>query len=164
MKNNNPHLTPAQLEESLRKQAQGRVGGKKLHHDPSKAEARARSLANLRPFRKGHSIKSPGRPRKDRTLETELMIDAAQDSAKKALDALLQIVTNDRANPHARVAAAAELLDRGFGKAKQQVDLNATMTISDEFEQFVRTLTHHDDVKMIEARAKDVTDLNGEET
>jgi hypothetical protein len=33
---------------------------------------RARSLANLKPFRPGHSVKSPGRPRKNHILEREL--------------------------------------------------------------------------------------------
>jgi hypothetical protein len=41
--------------------------------------------------------------------------------AKLAIEALVSITTNPRFHPAARVAAATQLLDRGFGKAEQPV-------------------------------------------
>jgi hypothetical protein len=40
----------------------------------------------------------------------------------------------------ARISAASEILNRGYGKAQQHIDMKATVTIADEFEAFVREL------------------------
>jgi|SRR5690348_1979817 len=49
----------------------------------------------------------------------------AQEYGPQAIAVLVEIV-NDKAAPHAsRVAAADKLLDRGYGKARQDIDLGS---------------------------------------
>lgn len=49
----------------------------------------------------------------------------AQEYGPQAIAVLVEIV-NDKAAPHAsRVAAADKLLDRGYGKARQAIDLGS---------------------------------------
>jgi hypothetical protein len=51
---------------------------------------------------------------------------AAQLHGHAALDALVEIMGGKEQPPAARVAAAKELLDRGFGKAAQLMDLKSS--------------------------------------
>lgn len=99
-------------------------------------EGLAKRLANLRPQRKGEPSRNPrGRPKKDYDLAKE-----AQKHARAAIQALAECVQDRKASYQARISAAGELLDRGFGKAPQSLDVKHTMTIGEEFDRFVRAL------------------------
>jgi hypothetical protein len=86
-------------------------------------------------WKKGESGNPRGRPKKDLDLAKE-----AQKHAMKAIKALAEIVEDQTAPPPSRISAASELLDRGFGRAPQSIDLKHTLSLSDEFEQFIRRL------------------------
>jgi hypothetical protein len=49
----------------------------------------------------------------------------AQEWGEQAILTLGDIMTSDKSNEPARIAAARELLDRGYGKPRQGVDLDA---------------------------------------
>lgn len=69
------------------------------------------------PFKKGESGNPSGRPRVVATLR-----DLARAHTADALNTLVSIMNGSEQPPAARVAAAKELLDRGYGKAAQPVD------------------------------------------
>jgi hypothetical protein len=110
-------------------------------------DGRARRLANLRPQRAGEPSRNPrGRPKKDYDLAA-----LAQSHAELAVKTLAQCLTDAEASWPAKVSAASELLDRGFGKAPQSLDVEHKVTLSDEFEAFVRRLNGQHEAPMIEA-------------
>lgn len=49
--------------------------------------------------------------------------EIAQSFGEEAITHLVEIARNGNAPPAARVAAVKEILDRGYGKAKQDVEL-----------------------------------------
>ncbi|MEQ1693691.1 MAG: hypothetical protein ABMA00_20550, partial [Gemmatimonas sp.] len=51
-----------------------------------------------------------------------------------------EVMTDGAAPPSARVAAATAVLDRGWGRAPQFIDMKASVSFTDEFEIFVRRL------------------------
>ena len=92
-------------------------------------------VENLRPFQPGQSGNPRGRPKKDINLA-----ELAQKHAEQAVFTLAEVMMNAEAPPSARVSAAAEILDRGFGRAPASLDVNHKLGISEEFEQFMRAL------------------------
>lgn len=118
-----------------------------------RSASRERSLANLKPFVKGRSGNPSGRAKKDIDLAA-----LAQQHARKAIETLVDVMGSETATPAARVAAASEILDRGFGRAPQSIDMNATIGISDAFEEFVRRLVPGHDAKLIEANVADAAE------
>jgi hypothetical protein len=117
-------------------------------------DGRARSLANLRPQRPGEPSRNPsGRPKKDYDLAA-----MAQAHAKKAVEVLVEVMSDVGATPSARVAAASEILDRGFGSAPKSLDINHTMTISEAFEDFIRSLGHNNRAPVLEATIVDAAE------
>lgn len=72
---------------------------------------------NLRPFAKGQSGNPSGRPKVIQALR-----DLARAHTGEALDTLVSIMLEAAQPPSARVAAAKEILDRGYGKAPQPMD------------------------------------------
>ena len=121
--------------------------------DKRKLEARARQLANLRPAQKGEVRNPRGRPKKDYDLAA-----MAQAHAKKAVETLVEVMSDTQATPSARVSAASEILDRGFGSAPKSLDINHTMTISEAFEDFIRQLGSRDRAPMLEATIVDAAE------
>jgi hypothetical protein len=85
------------------------------------AQNRGRSLANLRPFQPGQSGNPGGRPR-----AVAEVVELARAHTVTAMQTLVEIATNKKASSPARVAAADAILDRGWGKAAQVVELGAT--------------------------------------
>ena len=72
-------------------------------------------------WQKGGVSPNPGgRPAVIRDLR-----EAAQGYSEEALTVLAGVMRDADAPPAAKVAAARELLDRGFGKAVQAVDVNS---------------------------------------
>ena len=72
-----------------------------------------------RPFAKGQSGNPGGRPKELRDI-----IELARSHGHHAIETLAKIMTNPKAPPAARVAAANAILDRGFGKPLQGVELS----------------------------------------
>lgn len=106
---------------------------------------RARSLANLRPAKPGECRNPRGRPKKDYDLAK-----LAQKHAEKAVQTLADCLMDAHASWPAKVSAAAELLDRGFGRAPQSLDVKHELSFSDQFEQFVRQLSTRQNEKVVQ--------------
>jgi len=69
-----------------------------------------------------------GRPAGRRNKVTADIKELAQSYGEEAIKSLVEIVRDGEA-PHAsRVAAVKELLDRGYGKAKQALEHSGGMT------------------------------------
>jgi hypothetical protein len=78
-------------------------------------------------FRPGFSGNPGGRPRRAETIQAKrITADVkalAQQCAPEAVSTLKAIMLNEKAPPVARISAATTLLDRGYGKARQEVEL-----------------------------------------
>lgn len=123
-------------------------------HDltPSKADKRANSLANLRPAQKGEIRNPRGRSKKDYDVAA-----LAQKHALKAIETLAEVMTSPAATPSARVSAASELLDRGFGRAPQSLDVTHQIGFSEQFEDYMRGLMGRN-ARVIDAQAVDAAE------
>ena len=121
------------------------VHGEPENSTPSKVKRNPNSLANLIPPQKGEVRNPRGRPKKDFVLA-----EMAQVHAKKAIETLVEVMSDKAATPSARVGAASEILDRGFGRAPQSIDLKATMTLSTEFESFIKSLRAGNDASVLD--------------
>jgi len=76
------------------------------------------------PFKKGQSGNPGGRPKAVKAVE-----EVAREHTPLAMQTLAEICRNQKAPAAARVSAAAHLLDRGWGKPKQDVTLNGTVDV-----------------------------------
>lgn len=56
------------------------------------------------------------------------LAEMAKDHAAKALEVLVSVANNSKAPPAARVSAATAILDRGYGKPRQAVEVDGTFT------------------------------------
>jgi hypothetical protein len=82
------------------------------------------------PFVKGHSGNPGGRPRLPDDVKA-----LTRDLSPAAIETLATIMRDKNAPPAARVSAANAILDRGYGKPAQSVDLtsrNVSANMSDE--------------------------------
>ena len=73
-----------------------------------------------RPFVKGKSGNPGGRSKADHRV-----IDLAQVHTEDAIKTLVEIATTKKYGASARVAAAIALLDRGWGRPRQALELSA---------------------------------------
>lgn len=116
----------------------------------SKEALREKRIANLKPSVKGQPSRNPsGRPKKDYDLAA-----LAQAHAIKAIETLVEVMGSAEAPPSARVSAAGEILDRGFGRAPQSIAVNATIDFGAQFETFIRNLSAGSTAKVIEGAAE----------
>lgn len=114
---------------------------------------REKSIANLIPFKKGQSGNPRGRPRKDIDLAV-----LAQKHAEKAIATLVEVMSDERATPAARVSAASEILDRGFGRAPQSLDVKHDISFSEQFEDFIMSISSRRSAPMIDVQASDAAE------
>lgn len=89
----------------------------------SAAENSSRTAVG-RPFQKGQSGNPGGRPKEDPELK-----NLARAHTAEAIATLVAIMTGQRSPASARVAAANALLDRGYGKPQQSVELGGELGI-----------------------------------
>jgi hypothetical protein len=97
-------------------------------------------------FAQGVSGNPGGRPKKNDEL-----IQAARDKTVIALDTLASIMANKQAPAAARVAAAREILDRGWGRPTQDVRVEAELTATVNTQAFIRPSTY---AEWLELRAR----------
>jgi hypothetical protein len=71
----------------------------------------------------GGKREGAGRPAGVRNKVTKDVKDLAQEFGEEAIKALVEIVRDGEAPHAARVAAIREVLDRGYGKAKQGLEV-----------------------------------------
>jgi hypothetical protein len=88
-----------------------------------------------RPFKKGQSGNPTGLPKSDKpTVERQLVKNLqayAQQYTVEAIDNILFVMRHPKAPPACIISAASEILDRGWGKAKQAVDHTVHTTLED---------------------------------
>lgn len=94
-------------------------------------------------FEIGQSGNPGGRPKKNDEL-----VAAAREKTVTALDTLSSIMSNKRAPAAARVAAAREILDRGWGRPTQDVRLEAELTANINSQAFIRPCTYAEWLEM----------------
>jgi hypothetical protein len=105
--------------------------------------------ANGKKFQPGQSGNVRGRPKRDLDLAAE-----ARKHAQAAIKALADIVNDTEAPPPSRISAASELLDRGYGRAAQSIDLNHTVDFSQELSDFLRRLHQQETGQVVESPCK----------
>ena len=88
-----------------------------------------------RPFVKGHSGNPRGRPKRDQDIAA-----LARAYTLDAIAILASTMADPRTPPATRVMAANALLDRGYGRPPQALQVERTPTIGEEFDAFIRQL------------------------
>lgn len=80
--------------------------------------------------------KTGGRAKGTPNKATASVKEAAQAFTNDALNTLAKIMKNEEQPAAARVAAASALLDRGHGKPKQSMDIDANIAIPKSLADF----------------------------
>jgi hypothetical protein len=105
-------------------------------------------------FKPGVSGNPGGRPRRAETIEAKRITadvkTLAQQCAPEAISTLKTIMLNEKAPSAARISASMAILDRGYGKARQEVEMrqfNIARLTDEELEQLEKLtlLMYNDD-------------------
>jgi hypothetical protein len=95
-------------------------------------------------FRPGQSGNPTGRPKRSTTIEARRIYrdvaDAARELTGDAINTLADIMKNPNAPAAARVSAAQALLDRGYGKPAQAIEVNAEPDLAHLSDEDLETL------------------------
>jgi hypothetical protein len=95
-------------------------------------------------FRPGRSGNPTGRPKRPATIEARRIFqdvaDAARERTQDAIDTLSAIMKDSRAPAAARIAAAQAILDRGYGKPAQAIEVDAGPDLTHVSDEDLRTL------------------------
>ena len=79
-------------------------------------------------FKPGVSGNAGGRPKKLQTIEAKRMVadvkSLARECAPEAIETLKKIMLDVKTPPAARIGAATAILDQGFGKPPQAIDVS----------------------------------------
>lgn len=120
------------------------------------ANTRRPQTANLKPWKPGTSGNARGRPKSDFDLA-----DKARPHTTLAIETLVECCGDAKAPWAARVSAAGEILDRGWGRAPATLDVNNTYSFSEEFESFVSHLNEQRKAGHLKVINGDVEDEGG---
>jgi hypothetical protein len=101
------------------------------------------------PDGKGKSGNPNGRPRVVRQV-----VALAREHTEDAIETLVKIMMDDKAHTSARVRAAEILLDRGYGKAPQRIELNVQQWSDREVWDAAHAIMakHNGEMPMLEAK------------
>ena len=95
-------------------------------------------------FRPGQSGNPTGRPKRPVTIEARRIFrdvaTAACERTQDAIDTLFAIMKDAKAPAAARVSAAQAILDRGYGKPAQAVEVNTGPDLTHVSDEDLRTL------------------------
>jgi Family of unknown function (DUF5681) len=95
-------------------------------------------------FKPGVSGNPGGRPKTPQTIEVRRIIlgvrEAARELTLDALDTLASIMRDPKAPAAARVSAAQALLDRGYGKPAQAIEVSSQPDLSHLSDEDLETL------------------------
>jgi len=86
----------------------------------AKTQTNPNSLANLRPFKKGIGGNPSGKSKAQALVEKR-----CRAAGPEVVAALLELTKHD--DPRVRLEACKQVLDRGFGRAKQQSEHHGTV-------------------------------------
>ncbi len=125
-------------------------------------------------FKPGVSGNAGGRPKKLQTIEAKRMVadvkSLARECAPEAIETLKKIMLDVKTPPAARIGAATAILDRGFGKPPQAIDVSGEVAFDfsrlsnaelDEYERLLQIVAlpgpDNRDAESDHARREDLT-------
>jgi hypothetical protein len=136
------------------------------HDAPSKTGKAAPAKRRKKPvppvehrFKPGQSGNPSGRPKK---TPTDYLTQKAREHADEAIGTYLKCLQAEEAPWPAKVSAATEILNRGFGKAKQEMDVSHNLTISDAFEKLISRI-NGDTGPVLDAEADEIQQIEAAE-
>ena len=88
-------------------------------------------------WKKGQSGNPTGRPKRNRAI-TQYISEKTADG-KKLIDELLKLSVNEDARDRDRIKAIEMLLERGFGKAVQQIEHGGEVSVTKDISGFSDT-------------------------
>ena len=111
------------MKEPTKKPIKNRKKIVSTNKDGTKRKPRTKKQIDAQ-FKPGNCANPHGRPVIPAEMKQRIV-----DLTPEAIDFLESIVTNNRANKSLRMTAAKQLLDRGLGRPKQEIELSGSVDI-----------------------------------